>query len=767
MARKIHEISFNIAGRIESTFKGAFSSASSQIRTLGNDVKTLKGTLRTLDDEYKKGAMATEAYQRAHQRLTSQLEKTEQVQKRLRDATQQQSELQQRAADIHGNMVDTAVMASPFVASAKAAMNFEDAMLGVARQVQGARDSNGQLTQVYYDMGKQIQQLGREIPIATNEIVEMVTAGARMGVAREELIGFTRTAAMMATAFDAPAGELAEKMGKVATNFKIPITAVNGLADSINYLDDNAISKGTDIIEVLNRISGQAQQVGMSSKDAAALASTFLTTGSSAEVAATAANAMMRELAIASEQPARFDEGLKALGLTASEVQKGMAKDATGTIQKVLTAINKLPKDQQTAVTVQLFGKEYGDDAARLAQNIGEFRRQLALANGEAAKGSMGREFAARLQTSSAQMQMMKNSMTEAAVAMGTVMLPTLNEVFSGVARVSQKVAELSAEHPTLTKVIVLGTAGLIAFRVATLGVSFAMNSAKIAGNALSIMFLRQTAAQTAATTASTVAAVATQRLTIAQRLLNIAMSLNPIGLVITGIGLLVAAGVYLYNNWEQVKQKATQLWEVIQNNPILAVIAGPISNMIAAGSFLISHWDNLGQGLSDLWIRISNYFREGANNVIQSLNNIIDGINNLTGTSIPKLQELQLDYSVQVRQMNERKIARNMDVDGSHANGLREVPFNGYIAELHEGEGVLTKAENKRYLNGEAPAWSSRSRSMATGGSSQTVQFVYAPNIQGGNAGEIAQVLQEDRRSFETQANAWIHQQRRVSFSV
>ena len=34
--------------------------------------------------------------------------------------------------------------------------------------------------------------------------------------------------------------------------------------------------------------------------------------------------------------------------------------------------------------------------------------------------------------------------------------------------------------------------------------------------------------------------------------------------------------------------------------------------------------------------------------------------------------------------------------VDGSHANGLDYVPFNGYISELHLGEGVLTAQENR-----------------------------------------------------------------------
>jgi hypothetical protein len=44
--------------------------------------------------------------------------------------------------------------------------------------------------------------------------------------------------------------------------------------------------------------------------------------------------------------------------------------------------------------------------------------------------------------------------------------------------------------------------------------------------------------------------------------------------------------------------------------------------------------------------------------------------------------------------------------LDGSHATGLDYVPFNGYLAELHEGEGILTAEENRiwqRFKNGGA----------------------------------------------------------------
>ena len=41
--------------------------------------------------------------------------------------------------------------------------------------------------------------------------------------------------------------------------------------------------------------------------------------------------------------------------------------------------------------------------------------------------------------------------------------------------------------------------------------------------------------------------------------------------------------------------------------------------------------------------------------------------------------------------------------VNGSHALGLDYVPYNGYIAELHKGERVLTAQENEEYNAGRA----------------------------------------------------------------
>lgn len=355
-------------------------------------------------------------------------------------------------------------MGAPILGMVKSYATFEDAMLGVARQVEGARDANGRYTQTYYDMADAIVALSRRIPMATTEIAALVEAGARMGIqGKADLLAYAETAAQAATAFDAAAGEIGENIARIANLYKIPIANIGQLGDTINWLDDNAQSKGQDIIEVMQRIAGISQTVGMSFKDAAALGSTFLSLGASAEVAATGANAVIRELAIAANQPKRFQAALASLGLSPDAVQAGMIKDSTGTILRVLEAIKALPREQQLGAAVGLFGKEYGDDVAKLAENMGEYRRQLALANDEQSRGSMAREADARNMTLSARWQMTLNRLFADSAQGGSALKGVIFSLLDNVDSMLDGLNRWMKANPGLTQGIVTGAAAIAA----------------------------------------------------------------------------------------------------------------------------------------------------------------------------------------------------------------------------------------------------------------------------------------------------------------
>ncbi|MCG8998429.1 phage tail tape measure protein [Laribacter hongkongensis] len=381
-----------------------------------------------------------------------------------------------------------AAVSLPIVMAVKDYATSENAMLGIAKQVEGARDESGKLTAVYYQMDEALARLSETIPMTKVELAALTEGGARMGVqGQDNLMTFTRTAALASNAMELPADQLGEDLGKISNLYKLPIKNMEALGDAINYLDDNAQSKGGDIINVMQRTAGIVSSVAMKWQDGAALGSTFLSLGSGPEVAATATNAMIRELAIAEMQPKRFMEGLDMLGLKAEALQKGMAIDATGTILKVLDAIKKLPQDKQLTAATQLFGKEYGDDAAKLANNVEEYRRQLKLANSEEARGSMARESDARNQTLTAQWQMMQNRLFNVNAGMGQMLREPLLEVMNGLSGVLESVRDWMKANPQLTATLVKLAAVLAVVMVALGGVMLAI--AGIAGPFLAARF--------------------------------------------------------------------------------------------------------------------------------------------------------------------------------------------------------------------------------------------------------------------------------------
>ncbi|QWC87198.1 phage tail tape measure protein [Cupriavidus metallidurans] len=455
------------------------------------------------------------------------------------------------------------IVLTPIAKAVKDYVTFEDAMLGVARQVEGARDPSGKLTDVYYDMARQIQQLGKELPIPTAHIAEMVTAGARMGVPRSELIEYTRTVAMMATAFDAVPDEIAESMGKVAKNFRIPTNAIMGLADTINYLDDNAISKGDDIINVLNRTSGVVSGVAMSARDAAALASTLLTLGERTETAGTAINAITQKFAAAEKGTKRFRSAVDEIGLTTTEIQSGMATDATGTLFKVIDAIRKLPSDKRIGVMVELAGMEHSDTLAKLVDKPDQLRRQLDLANGAKAQGSMSREFDARQETISARWQRLQNQLFNTSSAGGEALRSTLVGLMETIGRVVDRFDAFAQAHPQLVGWLLKGAAAvgvlLTVLGGLTLALAAVFGPLVIVRYGMAMLGIQLGGGVGIATRLAGAFNFLMKTLAIVGR----ALLLNPIGLAITAIAL---AAFVLIKYWEPIKAFFSGLWSEISS---------------------------------------------------------------------------------------------------------------------------------------------------------------------------------------------------------
>ncbi len=372
--------------------------------------------------------------------------------------------------EVFGVVAGLGVVAIPV----KLAIEFESAMADVKKVV------DFDTPQQFQQMNRDILKLTRTIPMAGKDIAAIVAAGGQSGVARKDLLGFASDAAKMGVAFDMAAGDAGEAMATLSNVLQIPIPKISRLGDAINHLSDNANSKAADIVNVLTRVGSDTKQLGLTENQAAALGSTFLSMGKAPELAAQAMKGMVTSLSVMKTGDAK--DQLAKLGLTTKQFADAMNKDANAAILNLLERVKQLPKDEQFPLLLDLFGKNYADDALLLANNVGEYRRQLDLlaetdAGGKLKYlGSMQREFENRSATTANQMQLLKNGLAEFGISIGSVILPVVNDLLKSLRPLIEDFVRFAQAHPKLIKNIFLVIAAMAGFKAGSLAVRFGLN---------------------------------------------------------------------------------------------------------------------------------------------------------------------------------------------------------------------------------------------------------------------------------------------------
>ena len=565
---RVLEQAKNRASQLQQTYNGLRLSVQRQREALGAagiDTKKLSQAQRELKSHSDEARAAIDRQQMSLKKLGERQAKLSAVRERYSRSL----EVRDRVAGAGAATFAAGLtMGAPVLASVQSSAAMEDAMKGVAKQINGLRDDSGNRTKQFYDMQAAIKAASEQLPMENGAIdyAALVEGGARMGVTNQndsyedqkrDLMAFATTAAKASTAFELPAGELAEGLGKIAQLYKIPTRDIEPLGDALNYLDDNAMSKGADIIDVLQRMGGVADR--MNFRKVAALGSTFLTLGATSEIAASSANAMVRELSIATMQSNRFMDGMDLLKLDPAKIEKQMTTDAMGTIMRVLEKVKKLPDSKRVPALTMLFGKEFGPAAAKLVNNMPELRRQLALTQGDAAKGSMQKESDINKDSLSAQWMLTKTGVSNTMSGLGDSLRTPLMDIMNMVKKVTGATRRWVENNKELAGTLVKAAA-VISVIVLALG-TFMIGLAAVLGP---LALLR--------------------------------LSFNVLGIKAFGsFGLIKSAIGFVGNG-------VLWLGRLMMANPILGVIG-----LIAAGALLIwQNWDTLGPKLAAIWDAIS-----------------------------------------------------------------------------------------------------------------------------------------------------------------
>lgn len=127
------------------------------------------------------------------------------------------------------------------------------------------------------------------------------------------------------------------------------------------------------------------------------------------------------------------------------------------------------------------------------------------------------------------------------------------------------------------------------------------------------------------------------------------------------------------------------------------AIMQRMLDGMQEVGTQMLSYCRSLTN-------QIMNIFRLMISNVLHQMDafvsQMISYMANMTDNVISYCDRMISAFNRLIAKAKEARAAA-ASVNGSHANGLDYVPFDGYIAELHKGERVLTRQENEAYSQG------------------------------------------------------------------
>lgn len=447
------------------------------------------------------------------------------------------------------------------------AVAFDKAMADVRKAVD-FKDGEAGLKR----FGNQLLKLSTELGYTAEELTKIASAAGFAGYKEEEILPFVRAAARMGVAFQMTAEQAGDAMVAMRAAMGLTQKGVEELGDTINYLSDKfqGTVNAADLTEVTRRIGAIGLAAGLAKDEVAGLGAAFLASGTPTEIAATGLknflNALTNGSLAAKEKRealatilgtnadvkaqmeslqgvtgkgiGKIKSQLKAararIGLdTADMIAKGMQTDPQKTIRTVLQALAKMPKEMQPGLVFKLFGEESKGAIMPLLGNPKLLDQAFGLIqNKTAIAGSMQREFANQMGTTSKQLGQFKAGIEAIGISIGAALLPTLNAAIKAVMPLIVRFAEWAQKNEGLMRIIVGVTAALAGLVIALPIIAGVVSAIGTIGSAFMAVGAAISGAGILATIAGWAPAI-------------IAIATGPIGIVVAalvGVGLILKA---------------------------------------------------------------------------------------------------------------------------------------------------------------------------------------------------------------------------------
>jgi len=362
------------------------------------------------------------------------------------------------------NQVSTGMVASgvavvgALTLSTKAAMDWESAWAGVTKTVDGTPAQ-------YAELETGLRKLARTLPSTHAEIAGVAEAAGQLGVARDDILGFTKTMIDLGESTNLTAEDAATNIAQISnvmgTMEREGAKGVERFGSALVALGNDGASTEAEILSMAQRISGAGATLGATEADVLALSNTLASMGVRAELGGGVTTRVLLKMRSAVDEGGEsLDAFAKIAGLSADEFGakfKAAPIEALDLVSKGIYRVNEAGGNvTATLKDMGIKGTEETQVMLALANSGFLLADSLELgAKAWSENTALVDEATKRYETAESKVKIAWNNIKDAAISAGSVILPVVADIAGVVADLAGAFSDLPG--PVQTALVVLG----------------------------------------------------------------------------------------------------------------------------------------------------------------------------------------------------------------------------------------------------------------------------------------------------------------------
>lgn len=421
-------------------------------------IEKQRQTLGGYSDSLREAGVDVSNLTEEQQRLREEQEQLNKAQKIIQEISEEHNrakeKVKEQAVEV-GKLVGVyaAAGAAVYKGAIEPAIEFESAYTGVLKTVDGTPE---QLQQIK----DEILELSTVTPTAATEIAAVAESAGQLGIATENITDFSAVMIDLGESTNLSATQAASDLAKFANITKMEADKYSNLGSVIVDLGNNFATTESDIVEMATRLASTGEITGLSEAQIMAVATALSSVGIEAEAGGSSVSKLLKSFEVMYQSGSeKLKDYADVAGVSLNEFRKIYGEDSLKAVSMFIGGLNDVERNGKNAVQILsdlgITETRMSNAVLSLAASDGILTEAVDIANTAWEENTaLTEEAGKRYKTTESQLQMAKNSLNNAGVALGEAFTPYVAEAAQGINEFAQNAAKWIRDNPETIKQI-------------------------------------------------------------------------------------------------------------------------------------------------------------------------------------------------------------------------------------------------------------------------------------------------------------------------